>query len=205
MFGRGPILNSMLVLALTMTVFANPLQQAEANGGLPWWTWALIVVAVVLLLALLWWFLSRRSAEAYPTSSQAEAQDPPSAVEEEQAKPQFGPEESEVEVDPTFVQPEPVYDAGPTVLEEETVEPDDLKVIEGIGPKIEQVLKDQGIQTYTHLAAMKVPNLREMLEAEGLAGISDPTTWPEQATLAAEGRWEALEKLQDLLQGGRRT
>jgi predicted flap endonuclease-1-like 5' DNA nuclease len=84
--------------------------------------------------------------------------------------------------------------------------PDDLKRIEGIGPKISSVLQAAGIATFAQLAATDVGRLRQILEEENpnLLRLADPTTWPDQARLAADGAWEALEKLQDELKGGRR-
>jgi len=82
---------------------------------------------------------------------------------------------------------------------------DDLKVIEGIGPKLEQVLKEAGIKTYRDLAAKSAEEIRALLDAAGVARISNPQTWPEQAHLAAEGRWEELKQLQERLKGGLRV
>jgi predicted flap endonuclease-1-like 5' DNA nuclease len=86
-------------------------------------------------------------------------------------------------------------------------EPDDLKRIEGIGPRISGVLQAAGIVTYGQLAASDADELTEILREEDprLARLADPTTWPEQATLAAAGAWEVLEDLQGELTGGRRT
>lgn len=82
---------------------------------------------------------------------------------------------------------------------------DDLKVIEGIGPKLEQVLKEAGIKTYRDLAAKSAEEIRALLDAAGVARISNPQTWPEQAHLASEGRWEELKQLQGRLKGGLRV
>ena len=81
---------------------------------------------------------------------------------------------------------------------------DDLKVIEGIGPKLESVLKEAGIKTYRDLASKSVEELQAILDAAGIARISNPQTWAEQAKLAAEGRWEELKALQESLKGGLR-
>jgi hypothetical protein len=85
--------------------------------------------------------------------------------------------------------------------------PDDLKRIEGIGPKISNVFRAAGIATFAQLAATDVERLRQVLEAANpnLLRLADPTTWPEQAKLAASGNWEALEALQDELKAGRRA
>lgn len=81
---------------------------------------------------------------------------------------------------------------------------DDLKIVEGIGPKIEQLLKDGGINTWAELAAADVDRLREILDAAGPRyQIHDPSTWPAQAKFADEAKWEELKEYQDMLIGGR--
>jgi predicted flap endonuclease-1-like 5' DNA nuclease len=86
-------------------------------------------------------------------------------------------------------------------------QPDELKRIEGIGPRISGVLQAAGITTFRQLANTGTGQIREILEAAdpNLLRLADPTTWPEQAALAAEGDWQALEVLQDELKGGRRA
>jgi predicted flap endonuclease-1-like 5' DNA nuclease len=83
--------------------------------------------------------------------------------------------------------------------------PDNLQRIEGIGPKINRILQEAGIITFGALAQRSADELRAILTAGGMTGINDPTTWPEQAALAARGEWEALEELQDRLKGGRKV
>jgi len=82
--------------------------------------------------------------------------------------------------------------------------PDDLTVIEGIGPKISRILQDAGITTFSQLAEADVDHLRSILAAAGLRYLADPTTWPEQARLAAAGDQAGLQALQASLKGGRR-
>jgi len=86
----------------------------------------------------------------------------------------------------------------------EVVEPDDLKKIEGIGPKISSVLIDNGILTFAQLAKHTEAELKAVLD-EAKIRIANPSTWAEQAMLAADENWEGLEKLQDELKGGRRV
>lgn len=82
--------------------------------------------------------------------------------------------------------------------------PDDLKIIEGIGPKIEQLLKDAGINNWSELAAASPERIREILAAAGERyRLADPATWPQQAALAATGQWQELRDYQDDLKGGR--
>lgn len=80
---------------------------------------------------------------------------------------------------------------------------DDLTMVEGIGPKISEVLQKEGITSFAELAKTKVERLNEILEAAGSAYASHtPDTWPEQAKLAAEGKFEELKELHDKLDGG---
>ncbi len=70
---------------------------------------------------------------------------------------------------------------------DEAVEPDDLRVIEGIGPKISDILNENGIYTYAQLAGTDVDHLHSILaDAGSRFRLADPTTWPQQA-LAAGG------------------
>jgi len=82
---------------------------------------------------------------------------------------------------------------------------DDLEKIEGIGPKIRQVFAAAGIGSFAHLAETPVERLQELLKSAGPRFAShDPTTWPEQAKLAAAGDWDAFKALTDELFAGKR-
>ena len=82
--------------------------------------------------------------------------------------------------------------------------PDDLKVVEGIGPKCEEALKAGGIGSWKELADSTPDKIREILaEAEGNFSGQVPDTWPEQAQMAVDQEWEKLEKWQDELDGGK--
>ena len=84
-----------------------------------------------------------------------------------------------------------------------TTDPDNLKVVEGIGPKIEQLLYEVGINTWKGLSETPSDELKIIL---GNAGsrykMHDPSTWSEQAKLAAQGKWSELSAWQDKLNGG---
>ncbi|MBN1659043.1 MAG: hypothetical protein JXA93_11600 [Anaerolineae bacterium] len=83
---------------------------------------------------------------------------------------------------------------------------DDLKLIEGIGPKISALLRNNGILTFAQLADAGHDRLEAILRAGGPNfRLADPATWPEQARLAADGAWDDLQALQDRLIGGQRT
>ena len=82
-------------------------------------------------------------------------------------------------------------------------EMDDLTRIEGIGPKICQVLQSAGIRTFTDLASQTPEKVREtMMTADPSLGVHNPMTWPDQAKLARDGEWDKLKELQDQLNGG---
>lgn len=81
---------------------------------------------------------------------------------------------------------------------------DDLKAVEGIGPKIEGLLNDAGINTWRQLSQTSVERIQEILDAAGPRyKLADPGTWPKQSEMAADGRWDDLQEYQDFLQGGR--
>ena len=86
------------------------------------------------------------------------------------------------------------------------VEESDLKKIEGIGPKIETILKSNGIRTFRQLADASVDQLQQILHAAGNRyKMHQPDSWPDQAALAANGQWKDLKELQDKLNGGRKN
>jgi ribosomal protein L13 len=80
---------------------------------------------------------------------------------------------------------------------------DDLKIVEGIGPKIEELLNAAGIITYSDLASADVTKLEEILTAAGPRySIHKPTTWATQSALARDGKFEELETFKKELDGG---
>ena len=81
---------------------------------------------------------------------------------------------------------------------------DELDIIEGIGPKIAVLLNEFGILTFRDLAITPVYKIQEILENAGAQfARHDPSTWTQQAKLAAAGRWNDLEDLKLYLVGGR--
>ncbi|GAB1450684.1 hypothetical protein MASR2M47_07400 [Draconibacterium sp.] len=80
---------------------------------------------------------------------------------------------------------------------------DDLKKIEGVGPKIAEIFAAAGITTFVELAKADPEKLKEILtEAGAKYAMHNPTTWPQQAQLAADEKWEELKELQEKLDGG---
>jgi predicted flap endonuclease-1-like 5' DNA nuclease len=81
---------------------------------------------------------------------------------------------------------------------------DDLTVIEGIGPKIQELCHGIGIRTWHDLSTTEVSLLRTMLADAGARfRTHDPATWPQQAALLAAGKWAEFKALTDGLDGGR--
>ncbi|MEO1166513.1 MAG: NrfD/PsrC family molybdoenzyme membrane anchor subunit, partial [Chloroflexota bacterium] len=76
-------------------------------------------------------------------------------------------------------------------------EPDDLKLIEGIGPKMEATLNAAGITTFEQIANADPEKLREIIESAGMRLIVKLNTWARQARLAADGKWDELKRYQD--------
>ncbi len=158
---------------------------AQSGTGSDWnWLLTFLVVVVILAVALI---VQARYSEGEAAdlghhgdeTHSDEAELTPAATLEPEASSE--PEENE------------------TVPE---VVADNLERIEGIGPKVATLLNESGIATFAQLAEMSVDDLAGILEASKLQ-MMNPVSWPQQAKLAAEEDWEALEKLQNDLKGGR--
>jgi predicted flap endonuclease-1-like 5' DNA nuclease len=81
---------------------------------------------------------------------------------------------------------------------------DNLTKVEGIGPKIQGLLYDDGIFTWQQLSEVAVSRIQKVLDAAGSRyRVHNPGTWPKQAGMAAKGEWEKLKKWQDEHKGGR--
>ncbi len=144
------------------------------------WFWWGINIGVLLALGLWWWLDKQSKANAT------------------------------LKVQPLVLPPDdedtsaPGDEASTQVIEAPVEEPDDLKIIEGIGPRSAQALAEAGILTFKSLSAMNADAIQSVLRAAGVR-VPYPETWPEQATLAAAGDWDALKQLQGSLKGGRRA
>jgi predicted flap endonuclease-1-like 5' DNA nuclease len=77
---------------------------------------------------------------------------------------------------------------------------DDLKIIEGIGPVIESNLHDAGVRTYEDLANTSEAEIEKILAPiTNNFAVFNCSTWAEQARLAADGKFDELENLKDIL------
>ena len=90
------------------------------------------------------------------------------------------------------------------VVEAPVAKADDLKKIEGIGPKIEELFHNAGIMTFAQLSETSVETMEAILtEAGPRFSTHNPGTWAQQAGLAAAGKWAELKAWQDELDGGK--
>jgi predicted flap endonuclease-1-like 5' DNA nuclease len=164
---------------------------AQSSTGSDWnWLLIFIISVVILAVALIVQtkFSKQEAAELEHHAGEAHHEEmqlaSDAALEPEVA--------SQLDETETHLESEEAY----------PVEPDDLKKIEGIGPKVAALINENGINTFAQLAEVPVEKLTEILDANKLQ-MMDPASWPRQAQLAAAGDWDALEKLQDELKGGR--
>ncbi len=80
---------------------------------------------------------------------------------------------------------------------------DDLTKIEGVGPKAAEALVNAGMGTFADLAKGDSDKIKELLtEASSRMAHLDPTSWPKQAQMAADGKWDELKEWQDNVKGG---
>jgi predicted flap endonuclease-1-like 5' DNA nuclease len=111
---------------------------------------------------------------------------------------------SEWRRDEAATTPEPATKTVPTaepVTPDSPAAPNNLRIVEGIGPKIEELLFSTGITTFKQLAETTPETLVSILRTAGFT-MHNPTTWPQQALLAHEARWEELNVLQRELVAG---
>lgn len=84
------------------------------------------------------------------------------------------------------------------------IKEDDLKIVEGIGPKIEALFNAAGINTWYELSQTSTEKLQSILDAGGENyAMHNPSTWARQALLAYQGKWQDLKEWQDSLLGGK--
>ncbi len=154
---------------------------SRRSSSFPWWSLGLLLG---FLLVILWKrFVDRRNRlQAGPTPA---------------ARPKITLENVEAEAETVAA---PAAESG---TEPEPRRKDDLRKLEGIGPKVQAVLNGAGVLTYAQLARASQKKLKGLLDSAGY-GYMNPETWPEQAGLAAKGDWEGLARLKAGLKGGRR-
>jgi small subunit ribosomal protein S2 len=112
-------------------------------------------------------------------------------------------EQEEIAVEAPVKEKAPKAKAAPAEVKTSKAKADDLTKVEGIGPKAAEALVNAGLGTYADLASSKPEAIKEILNAASsrMAHL-DPTSWPKQAKMAADGEWDKLKTWQDNAKGG---
>ncbi|KAA2218629.1 MULTISPECIES: 30S ribosomal protein S2 [Maribacter] len=151
--------------------------------------------------------LAERKSEKAEGSE--EKKEKSSKKKEKEAKEKLEPTPDNVDTKPT-----PVVDKVPNVTvdveatkeavkKDKKAEADDLTKIEGVGPKAAEALINSGLDTYAKVAKADADEMKEILtEASSRMAHLDPTSWPKQAQMAADGQWDELKEWQDSVKGG---
>lgn len=171
-----------------------------------------------LLGALVGWLLNwlmcrcmcNRKSKCCDTTANSASNDTTPAALMSQAAPVK--EQAPIVAEPVVAAPTMVVKAAPAfVLDSAAAKaagfklksPNDLTVVEGIGPKINELFNQAGVTTFTELAQQTVPQMQKILNDAGPRyKLAKPDTWAQQAALAAENKWSELKALQDKLSGG---
>ncbi len=145
--------------------------------------------------------------EGKETAPKASAKAPatPAPTETKEAAPAAVVEETPaiVEEKAAVVEEAPKEEAPKKETKAETAKADDLTKVEGVGPKAAEALVNAGIATFADLAKSKPEKVKEILtEASSRMAHLDPTSWPKQAQMAADGKWDELKEWQDNTKGG---
>ncbi len=148
--------------------------------GWLYWIWSLTRVS--LLVLLLWLWLRYQEEQEQGPAQPIELKD--------EDLPERRPAETSTLSSQT------------TVVHRSASKPDDLTRIKGIGPKTAHILQQAGISSYQELADTSIQEVKELLEKANYR-LLDPTTWIEQARLAADEEWEELDKLQQAMKTNR--
>jgi predicted flap endonuclease-1-like 5' DNA nuclease len=162
----------------------------------------LIVLIFILVVILVWLFLminAKRDqpdilADIHPSSHPHEAAD----------RSETAAEDSIVR----FIETEPVVESDEDQflgrgLSGVDIGVEDLTLIEGIGPKVNRLLHENGISSFKDLASTELARLRDILDSAGFRYM-DPGSWAEQAGLLAENRVQEFQELIKKLKGGRK-
>ncbi|RRQ49443.1 30S ribosomal protein S2 [Maribacter algicola] len=151
--------------------------------------------------------LAERKSEKSEGSE--EKKEKSSKKKEKESKEDLEPTPAKVDTKPT-----PVVDKVPNVTvdveatkeavkKDNDAEADDLTKIEGVGPKAAEALANAGLDTFAKVASVDSDEMKEILtEASSRMAHLDPTSWPKQAQMAADGKWDELKEWQDSVKGG---
>ena len=143
----------------------------------------------------------KQAEETTPVKEAAEKTETATAEVAEKVKEKAAVEEVKEKEEKPSATKESAKKAEPK--KEAKTEADDLTKIEGIGPKGAEALVKAGVDTYEKLSKSKTDKIKEILtEASSRMAHLDPTSWPKQAKMAADGEWDALKEWQDKAKAG---
>lgn len=168
----------------------NIVMQSDLGG----WLVPLILLIVGLILAL------------YPEGEASLAEDAPQLTSGDHAVAHLPPATPSPTPAPALAAtPSPTPPpAPPKPAASSASGPDDLTVVEGIGPKMQAALRAAGIDTYVKMTETSEDEFRAAIEAQGMRFAPSIPTWAEQAAFAAKGDWDGLSAFQSTLKAGRR-
>jgi len=84
------------------------------------------------------------------------------------------------------------------------IKENDLTIVEGIGPKTQELFHNHDMKTWQALADSSVDKCKEVLVSGGNHfKMHNPGTWPKQSRMAADGKWQELFEWQEKLDGGK--
>ena len=172
-----------------------------------WWPWAVIIVVIIATVVSVLSRMVRIKPKLDFGSQRIKQSTPIKSGFKFRLKPVFDSGRQDILVEGAFILKEkigvmPKAETADSLAEPTPSNPDDLELIEGIGPRISGLLQASGITSFSQLAATNPSHLRQILHEAGI-WIADPTTWPTQSNLAATGKLHALDTLQKELKGGR--
>ena len=170
--------------------------QQNLTNRFPVWVWILIAL-IVVAVGVIWTLREEDETKKKQTESPPAPKAPPSPPEPVAVPPEETVVESEPAPPEPTAAPEPVaappeesvseakpeaeVEPAPAPAESQLPpKPDDLTKVRGIGPKIKQILNEQGIYTFEQLAATEVSFLEDLMEEQGWH-MATYTTWAEQA------------------------
>lgn len=185
-------------------MIALQINTTACNGTDVFWPWLLWLIGAFILGLIFGWLLKQLFGGSYNDTSEHKAK-----IKELQEKlDKCEVERNALSLSKANAATTAGVAAGAAMAATATKKPDssvkdDLTKIEGIGPKIKNLLYDDGIWSFAQLSEVQVSRLQKILDKAGPRyRVHNPKTWPEQAKMAAAGNWDALKKWQDELKGG---
>jgi predicted flap endonuclease-1-like 5' DNA nuclease len=208
----GFFLSGSIITFLSTSAFTHSNSLDAQQSGMDPWAAFLLLLLVIIIIAILMILYALRTSKSVKEagldhvdhSEETVMESEPALVEEPVAvdKVQSVPITEERDTPLAVETEEPVMEPTATKIETPPAAPDDLTIIEGIGPKISTILQAAGITTFGQLAVADVDQLKQLMLSANLR-LADPTTWPQQAQHLAAGEQDKFNELKSRLRGGK--